>query len=43
MSKRQLNYLGAVAVLVSSAAIAEYKGDITPLEAFERASTESNV
>ena len=43
MRTRSKIYLGVVAVLLSTAAIAEYAGDITPKEAFARASTESNV
>jgi rhodanese-related sulfurtransferase len=43
MTKRSIVYLGIVAVLLSSVAFAEYKGDITPNEAFVRASTEANV
>jgi rhodanese-related sulfurtransferase len=43
MLKRASLYLGLAAVLGSSAAIAQYKGDISPQVAFERASTEANV
>jgi len=43
MRTRSKIYLGVVAVLLSSAAIAEYAGDISPNEAFVRASTEANV
>lgn len=43
MTNRFQIYLGLFAVLISSAAIAEYKGDITPSEAFVRASAEANV
>lgn len=43
MLKRFIIYLGVFAVLGSSAAIADYKGDISPQEAFEKTSTEANV
>jgi len=43
MTNRFKISLGLAAVLFSSAAIAEYAGDITPNEAFMRASTEENV
>jgi rhodanese-related sulfurtransferase len=43
MLKRSVIYLSVSAVLVSSVAMAEYVGDISPQEAFERASTEGNV
>jgi rhodanese-related sulfurtransferase len=43
MLKRFIIYLGVFAVLGSSAAIADYRGDISPQEAFERASAEANV
>lgn len=43
MFKRSLICLGISAVLGISAASAEYMGDISPKEAFERASNEANV
>jgi len=43
MFKRSIIYLGVSALFAASGAIAEYKGDISPQEAFERASTEANV
>ena len=43
MLKKSILYLGLSAVIGSSAAIAGYMGDISPQEAFERASTEENV
>jgi len=43
MLKKSILCLGLSAVLGSSAAIAEFLGDISPQESFERASTEANV
>jgi rhodanese-related sulfurtransferase len=43
MTNRSKISLGLAAVLFSSAAIAEYAGDISPKEAFVRTSTEANV
>ncbi|MEN8132927.1 MAG: hypothetical protein ABFS45_22670 [Pseudomonadota bacterium] len=43
MLKKSILYVGLFAVLGSSAAIADFEGDISPREAFERASTEANV
>lgn len=43
MLKRYIIYLGVFAVLGSSAAIADFKGDISPQMAFDRTSTEANV
>jgi rhodanese-related sulfurtransferase len=43
MFKGTIVYVGLSAVLGSSAALAEFMGDISPQEAFERASTEANV
>jgi rhodanese-related sulfurtransferase len=43
MLKGSIIYLGVSAVLGSSVAMADYKGDISPQEAFQRASTEGNV
>ena len=43
MLKGYIIYLGVFAVLGSSAALADFGGDISPQEAFERASTEANV
>jgi rhodanese-related sulfurtransferase len=43
MLKKSILYLGLSAVIGSSAAIAGFEGNISPQEAFERASTEANV
>jgi len=43
MLKNSIIYLGVFALLGSSAAIADYRGDISPQMAFERTSTEANV
>jgi rhodanese-related sulfurtransferase len=43
MLKRSILYVSLAAVLGSSTAIAQYEGNISPQEAFERASTEANV
>jgi rhodanese-related sulfurtransferase len=43
MLKRSVIHLSVSAVLVSSVAMAQYEGDISPQEAFEWASTEGNV